>query len=107
VAGLKIANFHAATAAPSLLQVAADIHALMQRGNDNKFPLGETIKHKIRADHIFEKAVPNINNPCGLSTSGQTIESIDNGSVVTIRLLNRPISICEEPYFFEISFRPG
>jgi hypothetical protein len=99
--------FQAATAAPSRLQVAADIHALMQHADDNKFPLGETKKHKMGPDSIFEVAVPNIDNPSGFSAGRQTIESIDNGSVVAVRLLNRPISICVEPDFFEIRFRPG
>jgi hypothetical protein len=49
--------FQAATAAPGQLQVAADIHALMQHADDNQFPLGEAIKHKMRADRVFEVAV--------------------------------------------------
>lgn len=99
--------FHANAAIVSPLQVAADIHALMQHANDNKFPLGETIKHKMGPDSIFEVAIPNIDNPSGFSAGRQTIESIDDGGVVTVRLLNRPISICIEPDFFEIRFRPG
>ena len=99
--------FHANAATVIPLQVAADIHALMQHANDNKFSLGEAVEYEMGADRTFEVAVPNIDNPSGFSAGRQTIESIYDGSMVTVRLLNRPISICVEPDFFEIRFRPG
>ena len=99
--------FHANAATVSPLQVAADIHALMQHANDNKLPLGETIEYKMGADRVFEVAVPNIDNPSGFSACRQIIESIDDGGVVAVRLLNRPIFVCVEPDFFEVRFRPG
>ena len=78
ISALKLAIFYATGATANPLQVKADIHALMQHANDNKFPLGETIKHKMGPDSIFEVAVTNIDNPSGFSAGRQTIESIDN-----------------------------
>jgi hypothetical protein len=99
--------FHANAATVIPLQVAADIHALMQHANDNKFALGEMIEYNMGADRVFEVAVPNIDNPSGFSACRKIIESIDDGCVVAVRLLNRPISVCVEPDFFEVRFRPG
>ena len=44
--------FHANAAIVSPLQVAADIHALMQHANDNKFSLGEAVEYEMGADRI-------------------------------------------------------
>jgi hypothetical protein len=99
--------FHANAATVIPLQVAADIHALMQHANDNKLPLVETIEYKMGADRVLEVAVPNIDNPSGFAACRQTIESIDDGGVVAVRLLNRPVFVCVEPDFFEVRFGPG
>ena len=99
--------FRANAATVSPLQVAADIHALMQHANDNKLPLGEAIKYKMGADRVFEVAVPNIDNPSGFAACRKIIESINDGGVVAVRLLNRPVFVCVEPDFFEVRFRPG
>ncbi len=99
--------FHANAATIIPLQVATHIHALMQHANDNKFPLGEAIEYEMGAHRIFEVAVPNIDNPSGFAACRQTIESIDDGGVVAVRLLNRPVFVCVEPDFFEVRFGPG
>ena len=99
--------FHANAATVIPLQVAADIHALMQHANDNKFSLGEAVEYEMGADRIFEVAVPNIDNPSGFAACRQTIESIDDGGVVAVRLLNRPVFVGVEPDLFEVRFRPG
>ena len=99
--------FHANAATVIPLQVAADIHALMQHANDNKFSLGEAVEYEMGADRIFEVAFPNIDNPSGFAACCQTIESIEDGGVVAVRLLNRPVSVSEKPDFFEVRFRPG
>ena len=98
--------FHANAATVIPLQVAADIHALMQHANHNKFALGEAEEYEMGADRVFDVAVPNIDSPSGFSACRQTIESIDDGSLVAVRLLNRPVFVCVEPDFFEVRFRP-
>jgi hypothetical protein len=99
--------FHANAATVIPLQVAADIHALMQHANDNKLPLSEAIEYEMGADRVFEVAFPNIDNPSGFAACRQTIESIDDGGVVAVRLLNRPVFVGVEPDLFEVRFRPG
>jgi len=99
--------FRANAATVSPLQVAADIHALMQHANNNKFPLGEAVEYEMGADRVLEVAVPNIDYPSGFSACRKIIESINDGGVVAVRLLNRPVFVCVEPDFFEVRFRPG
>jgi hypothetical protein len=80
--------FHAATAAPSPLQVAADIHALMQHADDNK---SLTQKHLLLYRTRFPgHAVALCGAPeAGVEACGARVERAESPSEKELNRLNR------------------
>lgn len=59
-------------------------------------------------DRMFEVAIPDIDGTRPIFVPfAKIVKRIDDGGVVAVRLLKRPILERVEPDFFEVGFRPG
>lgn len=84
-----------------------DIHALVQHANNDKVRFGEAVKYEMGTDRMFEVAMPDINGTPDLPAIRQIVKRLDDGGVVAVRLLKRPVLERVKPDFFEVGFRSG
>jgi hypothetical protein len=87
--------------------VPTNIHALVQHANNDKIRFGKAVEYEMGTDRMFEVAIPDIDGTPDLRAIRQIVKRIDDGGVVAVRLLKRPILERVEPDFFEVGFRPG
>lgn len=75
----------------------------MKNPDDIEAGIREPARHEMRADGIFEIALPHINASSCLHARRQTLERRHKIVVITVGLFARPVPETVEPEIFHIS----